>query len=475
MDGGDDNMREFGNVVLSHLPYTPNKEQNLLIAALSFFCIASPDDSIMLINGYAGTGKTSLIGALVKALTECRRKTVLLAPTGRAAKVFSEYSGHSAYTIHRKIYRQKNYSPEYGNFQLAENKHTDTFFIVDEASMIPNSSVEGAVFGTGCLLDDLVHYVYSGVRCRLILLGDNAQLPPVGFNGSPALSVEHLESYGLKVYVSYLTQTARQAEESGILYNATSLRRNMENAGGLEKPCFRLSCFDDIEVLSGEYLSEKIGDCYGKDGLGETIVITRSNKRAVMFNTGIRNQILYREDELVSGDMLLVAKNNYFWSEQYEELDFIANGDVARVSRVKGVFKMYGFRFADVTLEFPDHNNVEMDAKVILDGLFSDSPALNREQNERLFHEIYSELEGDKRTRYKAMKQNEFFNALQVKYAYTVTCHKAQGGQWKNVFIDMGYIPEDAFTTLDFYRWLYTAVTRARSHVYLVNCPLDYE
>lgn len=467
--------REFGKLILSHLPYTPNREQNLLIAALSFFCMESIDDSVLLVNGYAGTGKTSLVGALVKALTDCHKKTVLLAPTGRAAKVFSEYSGHSAYTIHRKIYRQKSYSPEYGNFQLAENKHVDTFFIVDEASMIPNSSTEGAVFGTGCLLDDLIHYVYGGVRCHLILLGDNAQLPPVGFCESPALSVEQLQSYGLKVYVSILTQTARQAEESGILYNATLLRRNMEDKDGLIKPELHLSYFDDVEVLSGEYMSEKIGDCYGKDGLNETIIITRSNKRAVMFNAGIRNQILYREDELVSGDMLLVAKNNYFWSEQYEELDFIANGDVARVSRVRGVHKMYGFRFADVTLEFLDHNNIEVDAKVILDCLFSDTPALNREQSEKLFTEIYSELEGDKRTRYKLLKRNEYFNALQVKYAYTVTCHKAQGGQWKNVFIDMGYIPEDAFSTMDFYRWLYTAITRATGQVYLINYPLSYK
>ncbi len=465
----------FGRAVLSHLPYTPNREQNLLIASLSFFCIEQEQDSVMLINGHAGTGKTSLTGALVKALAYFGKKTVLLAPTGRAAKVFSEYSGHSAFTIHRKIYRQKSYSPEYGNFQLSENKHVDTFFIVDEASMIPNASAEGAVFGTGCLLDDLVHYVYSGVRCHLILLGDNAQLPPVGFTDSPALSIEQLRSYGLKVYESRLTQIARQAAESGILFNATTLRRNLENTASLVKPMLSLSQFDDIEVLSGEYMSETISDCYGRDGLSETIVITRSNKRATMFNAGIRNQILYREDELVSGDMLLVAKNNYYWSEQYEELDFIANGDVARVSRVRGTHKMYGLRFADVTLEFPDHNNIEVDVRVVLDGLFSDSPALSREQNERLYQEIYAELEGDKRSRYKAMKQNPYFNALQVKYAYTVTCHKAQGGQWKNVFIDMGYIPEDAFSTIDFYRWLYTAITRARSHVYLINFPLDSE
>lgn len=259
MNEKEDRMRAFGKMILSHLPYTPNKEQNLLIAALSFFCTASEDDSVMLINGYAGTGKTSLTGALVKALADERRKAVLLAPTGRAAKVFSEYSGHSAYTIHRKIYRQKSYSPEYGNFQLAENKHTDTFFIVDEASMIPNSSTEGAAFGTGCLLDDLIHYVYSGVRCRLILLGDNAQLPPVGFADSPALSIEQLRSYGLKVYVQYLTQTARQAEESGILHNATILRCNMEQKV-LAKPILHLAGCEDVEVLSSEYLIEKISD-----------------------------------------------------------------------------------------------------------------------------------------------------------------------------------------------------------------------
>lgn len=466
-------VQNFGSAVLSHLPYEPNREQTMLIASLSFFCINQEPESLLLINGYAGTGKTSLTGALVRALADFGKKTVLLAPTGRAAKVFSEYSGHSAFTIHRKIYRQKSFSPEYGNFLLAENKHVDTFFIVDEASMIPNASAEGAVFGTGRLLDDLIHYVYSGVRCHLILLGDNAQLPPVGFTESPALSVEQLRSYGLKVYETQLTLIARQNEGSGILHNATLLRNNMSCRENLVKPVLHLSEYNDIEVLSGEYMSETISDCYDRDGLNETIVITRSNKRATMFNAGIRNQILYREDELVSGDMLLVAKNNYFWSEQYEELDFIANGDVARVSRVRGTHKMYGFRYADVTLEFPDHNNIEVDAKVILDGLFSDSPALSREQSERLFTEIYAELEGDKRTRYKALKQNPYFNALQVKYAYTVTCHKAQGGQWKNVFIDMGYIPEDAFTSLDFYRWLYTAITRARSHVYLINFPLN--
>ena len=270
-------VQNFGRAVLSHLPYEPNREQTMLIASLSFFCINQDPESLLLINGYAGTGKTSLTGALVRALADFGKKTVLLAPTGRAAKVFSEYSGHSAFTIHRKIYRQKSYSPEYGNFLLAENKHVDTFFIVDEASMIPNASAEGAVFGTGRLLDDLIHYVYSGVRCHLILLGDNAQLPPVGFTESPALSVEQLRSYGLKVYETQLTLIARQNEGSGILHNATLLRNNMSCRENLVKPVLHLSEYNDIEVLSGEYMSETISDCYDRDGLNETIVITRSN------------------------------------------------------------------------------------------------------------------------------------------------------------------------------------------------------
>lgn len=470
--GASEAVRRFGERVLSFLPYEPNNNQMGAIAAMCDFCIEPVDNSVLLLHGYAGTGKTSLTGALVKALSECGIKTVLLAPTGRAAKVFAEYSGHPAFTIHRKIYRQRSYSPEYGGFDLAENKHTNTFFIVDEASMIPNSLTEGATFGTGRLLDDLTHYVYNGSGCHLIMLGDSAQLPPVGFSESPALSEELLSGYGLKVRSLYLTTIARQSEESGILHNATILRNNMRESA-LEKPYLHIDDFDDIEVLMGEYMSEKISDCYDRDGLSETIIITRSNKRATIFNTGIRNQILYREDELVTGDMLLVAKNNYFWSEEYEELDFIANGDVARVERVRGIEKRYGFRFADVTLEFPDHG-VEVDAKIILDGLVSDTPALSRTDSERLYTEINAELTGDKRTRYKELKKNPYFNALQVKYAYTVTCHKAQGGQWKNVFIDMGYIQEEAFTSLDFYRWLYTAITRARKHVYLINFPLDH-
>ena len=473
----DAQMMNFGEVMLGYLRYTPNEAQTTLIAAFARFCLTSPSDSVFLLNGYAGTGKTSMTGALVKTLCHLNRKTVLLAPTGRAAKVFSAYSGYPAYTIHRKIYRQKSYSPEYGNFAVADNKHVDTVFIVDEASMVGNASAEGAAFGSGRLLDDLVHYVYSGTNCRLIMLGDTAQLPPVGFEESPALDAKILSAYGLAVYGFSLTDVVRQGDGSGILDNATRLRNaiGLYRSGKLHElrqPRLRLSGYDDIEVISSEYLLEKISDCYDRDGIGETIIITRSNKRATLFNLGIRSQVLYREEELVSGDMLLVAKNNYYWSEEYEGLDFIANGDVARVSRVSGMRKLYGFRFADVTMEFPDHD-VEIDARVILDALTTDAPALTREQSEMLFMAVQEELEGDKRTRYRALKKHGYFNALQVKYGYTITCHKAQGGQWKNVFIDMGAIPDDAMLTLDFFRWLYTALTRASKHVYLINSRLE--
>ncbi len=474
----NERLMRFGELMLGFLDYTPNESQSMLIAAFSRFCLFSPSDSVFLLNGYAGTGKTSMTGALVKTLAYINRKTILLAPTGRAAKVFSEYSEASAFTIHRKIYRQKSYSPEYGNFSIAENKYSNAVFIVDEASMIGNASSEGATFGTGRLLDDLIHYVYSGNNCRLIILGDNAQLPPVGFEESPALSAKVLAGYGLTVYPFSLTEVVRQGQDSGILDNATRFRNAIDRyqsgtLRALKPPRLRLGGFTDIEMLSSEYLLEKISDCYDRDGISDTIIITRSNKRATLFNLGIRNQILYREDELVSGDLLLVAKNNYYWSEEYEQVDFIANGDVARVARVRGTHKMYGFRFADVTLEFPDHQ-VEIDAKVILDALTTDAPALTHEQNGNLFMEVQQELEGDKRARYRALKKHPYFNALQVKYGYTVTCHKAQGGQWKNVFIDMGAIPDDSLVSLDFYRWLYTALTRATQHVYLINSRLEW-
>ena len=459
----------LGEATLAELPFEPTDEQVELIALLDRFVEHGSDRTVMLLTGYAGTGKTSVVGALVRALRGRMRKCVLMAPTGRAAHIMTEYSGHPSWTIHRKIYRQQSYGSD--TFGLAENKHTDTLFIVDEASMIANGASEGAIFGTGRLLDDLITYVYSGEGCRLLLVGDTAQLPPVGTIESPALNPQVLQGYGLQVMGMTLRQTARQAQESGILHNATLLRQAMEN-DPLPEPQLQLEGFDDIHTVTGDMLLETISDCYDRDGMEQSIIITRSNWRATQFNGGVRRQILYREEELASGDLLLVAKNNYYWAEEYEDVDFIANGDVAIVRRVRGeVERRYGLRFATVVLELPDHNHTEMEVKVVLDCLLSDTPALTRDQQERLFNEIMAELPGDQRSRYRALKRHPYFNALQVKMAYAVTCHKAQGGQWRNVFIDMGGIARDALTTLDFYRWLYTSLTRAREQVYLINCP----
>ena len=467
----DKAIMRFGTEVLASLPYDPNDGQMLLIAAFAHFLLYSPQQTVFLLKGYAGTGKTSMTGALVKTMSQNGMKAVLMAPTGRAAKVFTEYSGHTAYTIHRKIYRQQSYGQN--NFLLAENKHTNTVFIVDEASMISNSSGDYSVFGTGRLLDDLISYVYSGQGCRLMLIGDTAQLPPVGQSESPALSDTVLEGYQLAVYEVFLHEIARQVQTSGIIHNATMLR-NIMSSGLLAAPTLQLKAFNDITTVTGEFLMEQLSDCYDRDGQNETIIITRSNKRAVLFNSGVRNSILYREDQLVCGDMLLVAKNNYFWSQDYDNIDFIANGDIIEVKRLWGEIEdRYGLHFANVTVEFPDHNHLEMDTKIILDCLFSDTPALTAAQSELLFNGVMEELAGDKRTRFKALKKHPYFNALQVKYAYAVTCHKAQGGQWQNVFVDMGGIMPDALSSLDFLRWLYTAITRARRQVYLINCPLE--
>ena len=472
LDRQEQAIIDFGRQVMELLDYEPNDEQITLIAAFAHFMLHGGPQAVFLLNGYAGTGKTSMVGAMVQALSRRGVKTVLMAPTGRAAKVFADYAHHPAYTIHRRIYRQSGYLQD--GFMLAENKHADTLFVVDEASMIANSAgIDGSTFGTGRLLDDLVRYVYSGSNCRLVLMGDAAQLPPVGQTESPALSAKVLEAYGLMVYDLHLSAIARQAAESGILYNATLLRRAMQQAQVLPRPKLELQQFSDIEPITGEFLLETISDCYDRDGMGETIIITRSNRRAALYNLGVRNSILYREEALTADDMLLVAKNNYFWSQEYDNIDFIANGDVVHVTRVWGdIEHRYGLNFANVTVQFPDRDNVEMDAKIIVDCLASDTPGLSAQQSEELYQGVMAELTGDKRARFRELKKNPYFNALQVKYAYAVTCHKAQGGQWRNVFIDMGAIMPEALTTLDFYRWLYTAITRARSQVWLINWML---
>ncbi len=464
----------LGQQIKANFPYKPTFEQENVVKILADFLFCRKTESLFLLKGYAGTGKTSLIGALVKTLDQLEQKCILLAPTGRAAKVFSHYAGHPAYTIHKKIYRQKSFSNELDNFSMNDNLHQHTLFIVDEASMIANEGLSGSMFGTGRLLDDLIQYVYSGQGCRLMLIGDTAQLPPVGEEESPALSADVLKGYGLEVYEALLTEVVRQLHDSGILWNATELRSYIANEDFFTLPAIKVEGFPDIKVIPGNELIEAITDSYDHVGMDETIVVCRSNKRANIYNKGIRNMILYREEELETGDLLMVAKNNYFWTEGCKEIDFIANGDIAVVRRVRRERELYGFRFADVLLRFPDYNDVELEVKLLLDTLHTETPALPKDMNDKLFYSVledYADI-SVKRERMKKMKADPHYNALQVKYAYAVTCHKAQGGQWKRVFLDQGYMTEDMLTP-DYFRWLYTAFTRATETLYLVNWPKE--
>ncbi len=453
--------------------YEPTAEQ---MTAVEVFCQFVADRSqypCMVMRGSAGTGKTSLASAFVKTLTEIGLRVMLLAPTGRAAKVFALNSQHQAFTIHRKIYRQKAFTGQMAGFDLNDNLSKDTIFMVDEASMISNDHFGEAAFGSGRLLDDLVSFVYAGRGCRLVLIGDMAQLPPVGEVASPALDTQCLEGYGLQVYTADLNEVLRQSQVSGILYNATVIRRMVMGQGDIALPKIRFHGFADIAMVPGDELIEALASSYSKLGMDETAVITRSNKRADIYNQGIRNMVLGREDELCSGDMLMVVKNNYYWTEQEKsDMAFIANGDRAVVIKVRNFRELYGFRFADVTLRFPDYANHEQTVTVVLDSLKSEAPAMTVEQQDRLFQGVMEDY-GDisvKADRLKKVKSDIYFNALQVKYAYAVTCHKAQGGQWQHVFLDQGYMTDDMLTP-DYIHWLYTAFTRATDKLFLVNWP----
>jgi exodeoxyribonuclease-5 len=459
----------FQEQIKKNFPYTPTTEQNSTLETLSEFLFSRNNESLFLLKGYAGTGKSSLVGALVKTMNDLQQKSVLLAPTGRAAKVFAAYAGQNAYTIHKKIYRQKVFSNEPSGFVLADNLHKHTLFIVDEASMISNDGLDSFSFGSGRLLDDLIRYVYSGEGCRLVLMGDSAQLPPVLQKESPALEIRVLNGYGLNISTITLTQVVRQAEMSGILMNATLLRNAIEKNEVNVFPQIRTLSFPDVRIVRGSELIEEIEQSYRKDGLEETIVISRSNKRSNIFNDGIRNRILWREEELSSGDLLMVAKNNYYWAKDVPGMDFIANGDTLLVKRIRKTQELYGFHFCDITAYFPDYDR-ELDIKVLLETLHADAPALPKELNDKLFYAVledYADITV-KRERMKKMKEDPYYNVVQVKYAYAVTCHKAQGGQWKNVFLDLSYVPKE-YLGLDFYRWLYTAFTRATERIYLVN------
>ena len=456
----------------SAFEHIPTAEQEHAIDVFSLFMTDRHEQAVMILRGSAGTGKTTLAAAVVKAMGSLKQKMVLMAPTGRAAKVFSLYAEHPAYTIHRRIYRQKSLE---GGFDLNYNSAQDTLYIIDEASMIANASNYGDTpFANGQLLDDLIQFVYNGRNCRMLLIGDRAQLPPVGEEESPALMSEVLCGYGLHVHECDLNEVLRQSQESGILFNATRIR-----VGGMVLPQIRLTGFEDITVVPGDELIESLSSSFSKVGIDETIVVTRSNKRANIYNQGIRNMVLGREEEITTGDQLMIVKNNYYWatansqpSTPNPQLSFIANGDHAVVRKVRNVHEQYGFHFAEVIMSFPDYDDYELTAMVILDTLTSEAPALTRDQQEQLYLKVMEDYADIplKRDRLKKLKEDKYYNALQVKFAYAATCHKAQGGQWTHVYIDQGYMTDDMLTT-DYIHWLYTAFTRATEHLYLVNWP----
>ncbi|NDW09125.1 AAA family ATPase [Dysgonomonas sp. 520] len=460
--------------VKDNFSFTPTDEQAIALQKIGKFLFSRNSDSIFLLQGYAGTGKSSLIGTLVKTMTQFEQKTVLLAPTGRAAKVFATYANHPAFTIHKKIYRQKRFSNEPSGFVPTDNLHKDTLFIVDEASMISNEGLDSFMFGSGRLLDDLIHYVYAGENCRLLLIGDSAQLPPVMQEFSPALQPDVLQGYGLEVTESTLTRIVRQAESSGILYNATLIRNALSSGETGDYPKLKLDGFSDIKKISGEDLIEAIDTCYNRDGIEQTMIISRSNKRSNIYNQGVRNRILYREEELSGGDLLLVTKNNYFWTENVDNIDFLANGELVEVLRVRKTQELYGFRFCDVLVRHPDYA-IELEIKILLNTLNNDNAGLSREESDNLFYNIledYSDIH-TKAGKMQKMKVDPYYNSVHVKYGYAVTCHKAQGGEWMNVFLDLGYISQEHLG-INFYRWLYTAITRSTSKLYLVNLPDEF-
>ena len=460
---------ELINRLRMYLGHVPTAEQERAMQLFADFLTDREERTVFVLRGSAGTGKTTLAAAVVRALMSLQQKLVLMAPTGRAAKVFSGYAGTSAYTIHKRIYRQKT-AGDMSAFSLNINQSTETLFMVDEASMVSNEGFSDT-FGSGCLLDDLIQFVYGGRNCRLVLIGDGAQLPPVGEEESPALMSGVLEGYGLKVYEVDLNQVLRQSEESGILWNATEVRCMMaEDRWSLPK--IRIEGFDDIQVMPGNELIEALATSYSRVGLDETMVVTRSNKRANIYNQGIRNQVLDREDELCTGDQIMIVKNNYYWTEQSKEIAFIANGDHAVVQRVRHIHELYGFRFAEVTMMLPDYDNYELTATVLLDTLTSEAPALTREQQQQLFDKVMEDYMDVpfKADRLKKIKEDKYYNALQIKFAYAATCHKTQGGQWAHIYIDQGYMTDDMLTT-DYIHWLYTALTRATEKVFLVNWP----
>ena len=462
---------EFYQLLKDDFPFEPTLKQDVVLQKLSAFILSSKKDDLFLLKGYAGTGKTTLIGTLVKNLWKAKLSSVLLAPTGRAAKVISNYSGRQAQTIHRNIYYPKKTNSGGLAFQLKQNKKRNTIFIVDEASMIPDTPSDSKLFENGSLLDDLMMFVYSGHNCKILFIGDTAQLPPVKLEVSPALDPDTLSmGFNKEVTQIELDEVVRQAEDSGILMNATNLRELL-NGGFYDSFQFDIQGYPDIiRLVDGHDIMDALNDSYASSGHEESVIILRSNKRANIYNQQIRSRILFQEEELSSGDYLMVVKNNYFWLDNKSEAGFIANGDIIKILEIYAIKELYGFRFAEVKImmvDYPDQKPLE--TVLILDTLTSESPSLSYEDSNKLYQEVLKDFEEEK-SKYKkflGVKNNKFFNGLQVKFSYGITCHKSQGGQWDTVFIEQPYLPDGI--NKDYLRWLYTAVTRAKEKLYLIG------
>jgi len=464
------NVSEFYGFLKNDFPHNTTTKQDIALQLLAKFVLSTSKNETFLLKGYAGTGKTTIVGSLVKNLGKVKKRSILLAPTGRAAKVISNYSNKQAFTIHKKIYFPK---VEKGSvsFTLQENKHRDTIFIVDEASMIPDINQESKLFGNGSLLDDLMQYVYSGNNCKLLLIGDSAQLPPVHLSISPALDARVLENqYNREVILLELDEVVRQQKDSGILENATRIRERLDDEL-YEAFKFSGANFPDIiRPTDGQEIMDAINDSYSSLGNEDTVIIVRSNKRANLYNQSIRERILFQESELSAGDYLMVVKNNYFWVDNTSEAGFIANGDIVEVLEIFAFKELYGFRFAEVKIRMVDYPNMKpLETVLLLDTLTSESPSLTYDESNKLYQEVMKDYASEK-SKYKkflAVKNNKYFNALQVKFSYAITCHKSQGGQWNTVFVEQPYLPNGI--DKEYLRWLYTAVTRAQQKLYLIG------
>ncbi len=466
----------FYTILKDKFPHEPTNAQSVALQKLASFILSNKKDTVFLLKGFAGTGKTTLVGTVVNSLWKTTMKSVLMAPTGRAAKVMSNYSNTQAFTIHRKIYFPKKQSGGAVQFVMASNKHRNTIFIVDEASMIPDTPADSKLFENGSLLDDLMMFIYSGHNCKLILIGDTAQLPPVHLNLSPALDADKLElNYNKEVIRLELDEVVRQAEDSGILVNATLLREQVQSDFH-DSFQFNVSPFKDIvRLVDGHEIQEAIDASYSENGKEETTIIVRSNKRANLYNENIRSRILYLENELAVGDFMMVVKNNYFWLEPKSEAGFIANGDIIEVLEIFAIKELYTFKFAEVKVQMVDYPNQKpFETVLLLDTIKAETPSLSYEDGNRLYQQVMEDY-ADEKSKYKkflGVKSNKYFNALQVKFSYAITCHKSQGGQWNTVFVEQPYLPNGI--DKEYLRWLYTAVTRAKKQLYLIGFKNDF-